>query len=91
MRSAIGFKRLCLGVSLLGILSIGIPFSYSRETVARQTVAAVPLDSSAGKQNSTAELFSRMTVRHHWQETHLDRLSVVRTYKSTERKRQNCR
>ena len=81
MRSAVGFKRLCLGVSLLGILSIGSPFSYSRETVTRQTVAAVPLDSSAGEQNSTADLFSRMTVRHHWQETHLDRLSVTRTYK----------
>ena len=81
MRSAVGFKRLCLGVSLLGILSIGSPFSDSRETVAGQTVAAVPPDSTAGKQNSTADLLARMTVRHHWQEAHLDRLSVTRTYK----------
>ena len=81
MRSAVGFKRLCLGVSLLGILSIGSPFSDSRETVAGQIVAAVPPDSAAGKQNSTADLFARMTVRHHWQEAHLDRLSVTRTYK----------
>ena len=81
MRSAVGFKRLCLGVSLLGILSIGSPFSYSRETVASQTVAAVPLASTAVEQNSTADLFARITVRHHWQEAHLDRLSVTRTYK----------
>ena len=48
MRSAVGFKRLCLGVSLLGILSIGSPFSYSREVVAGQTVAAVPPNSTVG-------------------------------------------
>ena len=41
----------------------------------------MPLDSSAGKQNSTVELFSRMIVRHHWQESHLDRLSGIRNYK----------
>lgn len=81
MGSAVGFKRLCLGLSLLGILSIGSPFSYSRETVAGQTVAAVSLNSAAGKQNSTVDLFARMTVRHHWRETHLDRLSVTRTYR----------
>jgi hypothetical protein len=65
----------------LEILLIVSSFSYSRETVASQTVAAVPLNSAAGKQNTTAGLFSRMTVRHHWQEAHLDRLSVTRTYK----------
>ena len=81
MRSAVGLKRLCLGVSLLGILSIGSPFSYSCETVAGQTVAALPLDSSAGNHNSAVELFSRMIVRHHWQEAHLDRLSGIRNYK----------
>ena len=27
------------------------------------------------------DLFARMAVRHHWQEAHLDRLSVTRTYK----------
>jgi hypothetical protein len=47
----------------------------------RQSVAVVPLISDAEKQNDTAGLFSRMAVRHHWQETHLDRLSVTRTYK----------
>ncbi|MFZ1205328.1 MAG: hypothetical protein WAN97_13515 [Candidatus Acidiferrales bacterium] len=81
MRSAVGFRRLSLGVSLLGILSTGSPFSYSRQTVAGQTVAAVPLNSVAGKQNSMADLFARMSARHHWQEAHLDRLSVTSSYK----------
>ena len=81
MRSATGFKRLCVGVSLFGILSIGSPFSYSRETFVSQTVVAVPPNSTAEKQDSAAELFSRMAVRHHWQETHLARLSETRTYK----------
>ena len=80
MRAAVGFKRLGLAGSLLGILSIGSPFPYSRETVASQTVAAAPLNSAAAQQNSTAGLFSRMTVRHRWQENHLDRLSVTQTY-----------
>lgn len=81
MRSAAGFKRLGLAGSLLGILSIGSPFSYSHQTAGSQSVAAVPLISDDEKQNDTAGLFSRMTVRHHWQEAHLDRLSVTRTYK----------
>ncbi|MFI5096765.1 MAG: hypothetical protein ACHQT6_02210 [Candidatus Acidiferrales bacterium] len=41
----------------------------------------MPPDSSATEQDSTAELFSRLRARHHWQEAHLARLSVVRTYK----------
>lgn len=81
MKSAAGFMRLCLAVPLLAILSIGSPFSYSRETVAGQTVTAAPLDSAATTQDGMAALFSRMTVRHHWQEAHLDRLSATRTYK----------
>ncbi len=81
MKSAVGFKRLCLTGSLLGILSIGSPFSYSHETVVSQTVVGGPLNSVAGKQDSAARLFSGITVRHHWQETHLDRLSETRTYK----------
>ncbi|MFZ0634749.1 MAG: outer membrane lipoprotein-sorting protein [Candidatus Acidiferrales bacterium] len=44
-------------------------------------MAATPLNSSAGEQNGTSGLFSRMTGRHQWQETHLDRLSETRTYK----------
>ena len=81
MGSVVGFARRCLGISLLGALSLGSSSPHLREAIAKQTVAAVPLNSSAGKQNSTAGLFSRMIVRHHWQETHLDRLSAVRTYK----------
>jgi hypothetical protein len=81
MRSIVGFKRLCFAGSLLGILSIGNPFSYSQETVVSQSLSAVPLISDAEKHDDTAGLFSRMTVRHHWQEAHLDRLSVTRTYK----------
>ena len=81
MRSTIGFKRLRLGALLLGILSIGSSFSYSREKAASQTVAPVPLNLPTGEQNDTADLFFRMTVRHHWQESHLDRLSEIRNYK----------
>jgi hypothetical protein len=81
MRSALEFKRLCLSGSLLGILSIGSPFSYGHQTAGRQPVTAAPLISDAEKPNDTAGLFSRMTVRHHWQEAHLDRLSATRTYK----------
>ena len=81
MRSVVGFKRRASAYSCWERCQSGVPSHTSRETIAKQTVAAVPLNSSAGEQNSTAELFSRMTVRHHWQETHLDRLSVIRTYK----------
>jgi Outer membrane lipoprotein-sorting protein len=81
MRSLAGFVRQCLRLSLLGTLSVGGPSPHSRESIAKQTAAAVPLNSSAGEQNTTVELFARMTVRHHWQEAHLDRLSVIRTYK----------
>jgi hypothetical protein len=84
MRSVVGSVRDCLGVALLGTMAIGSPFSYrsfSCEAIDELTVVGVPPDSSAGEQNSTAELFSRLSARHHWQETHLARLSVVRTYK----------
>ncbi len=81
MGSLAGFVGQCLRLALLGTLSVGGPSPHPRELMATQTVAAVALDSSAGKQNSTVGLFSRMTVRHHWQETHLDRLSETRTYK----------
>jgi len=80
MGSVAEFVRLCFGISLLGTLSLGTPSPHLRDAIAKQTVAAVPLDSSAGKQNGMAGLFSRMIVRHLWQETHLDRLSVTRTY-----------
>jgi hypothetical protein len=81
MKSAVELKRLCLGVWLFGILSIGSPFSYSHLTVVSQSLAALPLNSDAGKENGTSGLFSRMAFRHQWQETHLDRLSETRTYK----------
>ena len=81
MGSVVEFVRRCVGILLLGALSLGTPSPHLRRAIAKQTLAAVPLDSSAGTQNSTAGLFSRMTIRHHWQETHLNRLSVIRTYK----------
>ncbi|MFY9804532.1 MAG: hypothetical protein WA211_05365 [Candidatus Acidiferrales bacterium] len=80
MRFEVEFNRRFLGGSLLGILLIGSPFSYVHETVVGQSVAKVPLTSDAAKQNGTSGLFSRMTVRHQWQEAHLARLSVTRTY-----------
>jgi hypothetical protein len=81
MRRPVGFLTQCFGVFLLGTLSIASPSSYPREAVAKQTVATMPLGSSAGEESNTAELFARMTARHHWQEAHLVRLSVTRTYK----------
>jgi hypothetical protein len=83
MKFVLSLVKQCLGVSLLGTMAIGSLSSYPsypRETVGKQMVAAVPLNSSAAEQNRTDELFSRMTVRHHWQEAHLARLSVIRTY-----------
>jgi hypothetical protein len=65
---------------LLGTLFFVSPFPYLRQAIAKQPLAAVPPDLSAAERNSMAALFSRMTVHHHWQETHLDRLSVTRTY-----------
>ncbi len=81
MKSVVGFARHLLAVSLLGAVSIGTVSSFPRDATGGPTVAAAPLNSSAGEQNSTAELFSRLIARHRWQETHLDRLSVIRTYK----------
>ena len=81
MRSAVGFKRLCLGGSLLGILSIGSPFSHSQETAGSQSVAAGARRLDGGKQNGISGILSSMTVRHHWQEAHLNQLSETRTYK----------
>jgi len=83
MRSVGAFITQCLGISLLGTMSLATLPSYpphAREIPGKVT-AAMPLSSSAPEQNNTTELFSRMTARHHWQETHLDQLSVVRTYK----------
>ena len=82
MRSAMVFlKRFLTGMSLLGTMSIGALPSYPCETVVKLAVTAVPVNSSAREQYSTADFCSRLIERHHWQEARLDRLSVVRTYK----------
>ncbi len=81
MRSPFGVLTQCLSLCLLGTLSVGSLSRHPRESSATHTVAAAPLHSSAGAQNSTADLFARLTSRHHWQEAHLDRLSVMCTYK----------
>ncbi len=81
MRSVEQFVRQCLGVFVLGMLLMAILSLYPRETIAKPMAATVPFSSSAGEHNNTAELFSRLTVRHLWQKAHLDRLSAVRTYR----------
>jgi len=81
MRSPVGFLTQCLGLCLLGTLSVGSLSRYPRESIAKQAAAEAPLHPSSGAQNSTADLFSRLTSRHHWQEAHLNRLSVIRTYR----------
>ena len=82
MRSAVVVvKRFLAGVSLLGTMSIGALPSYPCETIVKLAVAAVPVDSSAREHYSTADFFSRLIERHHWQASRLDRFSVVRTYK----------
>ena len=82
MRSAVVVvKRFLAGVSLLGTMSIGALPSYPCETIVKLAVTAMPVDCSAREQYSTADFFSRLIERHHWQATRLDRLSVVRTYK----------
>jgi hypothetical protein len=80
MKSVAGFAGKCLGVSLLGALLLGSPCSHSRETIGKPRATAMLVDSSAREQYSTAEMFSRLSVRHHWQKAHLDRLTVTRTY-----------
>jgi hypothetical protein len=81
MKSVVGFARHLLAVSLLGAVSIGTVSSFPRDATGAPTVAAAPLNSSAEEQNSAAELFSSLILRHLWQEAHLVRLSGVRTYK----------
>lgn len=89
MRTMEIFARQCLSVSLLGTMSIAalplFPFYPSSpvrsETTAKGAVRAGTLNSSGPDTSNTAQLFSRLTARHHWQQAHLDRFSVVRTYK----------
>jgi hypothetical protein len=79
-RSVVAFVRQCLGVSVLGAISIGTPI-YTGKGIGNLAVVAIAARSSDREQYSTAELFSRLTARHHWQEARLVRLSVVRTYR----------
>src|SRR5579859_5782709 len=89
MRSIETFARQCLSVSLLGTMSIAalplFPFYPSSptppETAVKGIAGAATRNSSEPDTSNTAELFSRLTARHHWQQSHLDRFSVVRTYK----------
>jgi hypothetical protein len=62
-------------------MSLGTLPSHPCETIEKSTVTSGQLDSSAREQTGTAELFSRLIERHHWQEAHLGQFSVVRTYK----------
>lgn len=82
MRSVVGFVGQFLGMCLLGAMSIAPPPSYSCENLCKLPLAAVQLNSSVREQNNTTEdLFRRLTTRHRWQEASLIRLSGVRTYK----------
>src|SRR5487761_432428 len=89
MRTMEIFARQCLSVSLLGTMSIAVlPLALSTpslpnppETSARGTAPARRLNPSGLDTSNTTDLFSRLTARHHWQQSHLDRFSVVRTYK----------
>src|SRR5665213_983863 len=71
-------KRFLAGVSLLGTMSLGTLPSHPCETIEKSTVTARQL--TASSRAGTAELFSRLIERHHWQEAHLVQFSVVRTY-----------
>ncbi len=82
MRSAVGFVRQFLGMSLLGGMSVATLPAYPRENLCKLPVAAMQLNSSVREQNNTTEdLFRRLNVRHRWQEDRLIRLSGVRIYK----------
>jgi hypothetical protein len=70
-------KRFLAGVSLLGTMALRTP-SHPWKAIEKSTVSAWQLTASA--QAGTAELFSRLIERHHWQEAHLGQFSVVRTY-----------
>ena len=62
MESLAEFVNQCLRLSLLGTLSVRGPSpSHSRELIAEQTAAAVPLNSSAGERNTMADLFCQDT------------------------------
>ena len=81
MRSAVGYVRQFLGMSLLGAMSVATFPSYPRENLCKLPVAAVQLNSSLQEQTNTEDLFSRLNARHRWQEARLIRLSGVRIYK----------
>ena len=89
MRTIETFARQCLSVSLLGTVSIAAlplfpfyPFPPTPSEISLQgTMRSGRFDSSGPDTGNMTELFSKLTARHHWQQAHLDRFSVVRTYK----------
>ena len=88
MRSAVGFKRLRPRRIVVGnpVNREFLLHIRAKRLPAKQSLA-VPLDSPAGEQSGAAGSFFRMTVRHHWQETHLDRLSDNSHLQVTERQK----
>lgn len=79
MRLIVGFLRCCLGMSMLGTISIATSFC-PREKIDEPPAAAMPARSPARAQSSAADLFSKLIARHHWQEVRLVHLYEVRTY-----------
>ncbi len=80
MKTFAGFMIKCAGISLLGFLPIWNSSLCSRGADCSGTADVTSHNFSAREENGTAELFSRMAVRHVWQESHLVRLAGERTY-----------
>jgi hypothetical protein len=51
MGSVVWFVQRCIGIFLLGTLPLGTPSPHPREAIAKQTVAAVPLEPSSSCTN----------------------------------------
>jgi hypothetical protein len=62
------------------ILVIAYP-KYLCDHVAPRMLSLTPVNFSGWDQISMSELFSRLAVRHNWQQTHLDSISEIRSYK----------
>ncbi len=85
MRSVAQVAKRCIIGSLLEIASICVA-SHPTTLAGQKTIAPIHADSSAGHQVSEFDVFSGLAARQGWKKTHLDRLSVVRTYKVKNRK-----